>query len=272
MFSTLTIDSEFVDANNNDLLKNLGNLCQRVVKFCQAKMDGVIPDYTKYVDESGSFETFKKEVNELLQAYIKDMKATKLRAGLSTILSISAHGNKLLQDNKLSNQLISEEPERCAAVLGLALNLLQLLANLLFPYMPGTSESILEQLGYKPSADGKYDVHIPDTWTGDLLKPGQTLGEPTLLFSAIPASKLEEWREAFGGEELRLQKAAEAEKAAAKKAAKEKEKEKKRLKKLAAAAAQAPQEGGDGKDSKPEVAGTGPAVDGETELVHRNKA
>lgn len=26
---------EFVDANNNDLLKNLGNLNQRVLKFCQ---------------------------------------------------------------------------------------------------------------------------------------------------------------------------------------------------------------------------------------------
>jgi methionyl-tRNA synthetase len=64
------------------------------------------------------------------------------------------------------------------------------------------------------------------------------LGEPKLLFSAIPASKLEEWRDAFGGEELKKQKAIEAEKAAAKKAAKEKEKEKKRLKKMAAKAAQ----------------------------------
>lgn len=104
--------------------------------------------------------------------------------------------------------------------------------------MPETSESILTQLGQSPDADGKFNVHIPDVWTANALKPGQKLGEPKLLFSAIPASKLEEWRDAFGGEELKKQKAIEAEKAAAKKAAKEKEKEKKRLKKLAAKAAQ----------------------------------
>jgi methionyl-tRNA synthetase len=261
----LTIHSEFIDSNNNDLLKNLGNLCQRVVKFAHAKLDGVVPDYTKYVDESGSFETFKKEVNEHLTTYIKDLKATKLRAGLSTILAISALGNKLLQDNKLSNQLITEEPERCAAVVGLALNLLHLLANLVFPYMPTTSESIMEQLGFTPDAAGRYGVHTTDAWSADAVKPGQKLGEPKLLFSAIPAAKLDEWREAFGGEELRLQKAAEAEKAAAKKAAKEKEKEKKRLKKLAAAAqAEVP-----AKEAK-EVE-KGPAI-GETPLVHRDKA
>jgi methionyl-tRNA synthetase len=258
---------EFIDANNNDLLKNLGNLCQRVVKFAHAKLDGGVPDYTKFVDESGTFGPFKKEVNELLQTYIKDLQATKLRAGLSTILAISSVGNKLLQDNKLSNQLITEEPERCAAVVGLALNLLHLLANLLFPYMPTTSESILVQLGFAPDADAKFVARIPDDWTVDEVKPGQKLGEPTLLFSAIPAAKLDEWRETFGGEELRLQKAAEAEKAAAKKAAKEKEKEKKRLKKLAAAAAAAAQsvDGGEGGEGK------GPAI-GETPLVHRDKA
>jgi len=260
---TNTHAREFIDANNNDLLKNLGNLCQRVVKFAHAKLGGVVPDYTKYVDESGSFSAFKKEVNELLHTYIKDLKATKLRAGLSAILAISAAGNKLLQDNKLSNQLVTEQPERCAAVVGVVLNLLHLLANLAFPYMPTTSESIFAQLGFTPDAEGKFGVHIPDVWEADLVKPGQKLGEPKLLFSAIPAGKLDEWRETFGGEELRLQKAAEAEKAAAKKAAKDKEKEKKRLKKLAAA-----QAAGAGK----EVAAKEKPAIGETPLVHRDKA
>lgn len=262
---------EFIDANNNDLLKNLGNLCQRVVKFAHAKLDGVVPDYTKYVDESGSFDAFKKEVNEHLQAYIKDLKATKLRAGLTTILAISALGNKFLQDNKLNNQLITEEPERCAAVVGTVLNLLHLLANLLFPYMPGTSEGIMAQLGFTPDSEGRYGVHIPDEWTTDAVKPGQKLGEPKLLFSAIPAAKLDEWREAFGGEELRLQKAAEAEKAAAKKAAKEREKEKKKAKKLAATQAAGAGGGKEDAANGAEKGAAGTAI-GETPLVHRNKA
>ncbi|KAL2024694.1 hypothetical protein VTK56DRAFT_6895 [Thermocarpiscus australiensis] len=226
---------EFVDANNNDLLKNLGNLCQRVIKFCQAKMEGVVPAYD--ISKFPRLQQHKEEVNRLLQEYVAELKAIKLRAGLSTVLSISALGNKLLQDNKLSNQLLAEEPDRCRAVVGIALNHVHLLANLLSPYMPAKAQSILKQLGLKgPSEeDPEVPAHIPDTWEADALKPGHAIGAPELLFANIPAAKVEEWREAYGGEELRLQKALEAEKAAAKKAAREKEKEKKRLKKAAQA-------------------------------------
>jgi methionyl-tRNA synthetase len=152
--------------------------------------------------------------------------------------SISGIGNKLLQDNKLSNQLIAEEPERCRAVIGIALNHIHLIAHLLSPYMPEKSQSILRQLGVK-GPDGENSnipAHIPDTWEANDLKPGHAVGTPELLFTNIPAAKIEEWREAYGGEELRKQKEIEAEKAAAKKAAREKEKEKKKLKKAAQAA------------------------------------
>ncbi len=157
--------------------------------------------------------------------------------------SISGIANKLLQDNKLGNQLIAEEPDRCRAVVGIALNHVHLLANILAPYMPEKSQSILRQLGLKAPSEGEdIPVHIPDAWEVDALKPGHAVGTPELLFANIPASKIDEWRDAFGGEELRKQKEIEAEKAAAKKAAREKEKEKRKLKK-AAAAAQAAQDG-----------------------------
>ncbi|AEO57876.1 hypothetical protein MYCTH_2304594 [Thermothelomyces thermophilus ATCC 42464] len=232
---------EFVDANNNDLLKNLGNLCQRVVKFCQAKLEGVVPEYD--LSKFPALLQHKQEVNKLLQDYVTDLKAVKLRAGLATVMSISALGNKLLQDNKLSNQLIAEEPDRCRAVIGLALNHLHLLAQVLSPYMPEKAQSILRQLGIKGSDGETVPARIPDTWEADALKPGHAIGTPELLFSNIPAAKIEEWREAFGGEELRKQKQIEAEKAAARKAAREKEKEKKKLKKAAQAAQAAAAQG-----------------------------
>lgn len=140
-----------------------------------------------------------------------------------------------MQDNKLSNQLIAEEPDRCRAVVGLALNQIHLLANLLSPYMPEKAQSILRQLGVAKAGE-ETPAHIPDTWEANALKPGHAIGEPELLFANIPAAKVEEWREAYGGEELRKQKQIEAEKAAAKKAAREKEKEKKKAKKAAQAA------------------------------------
>jgi methionyl-tRNA synthetase len=203
---------EFVSVNNNELLKNLGNLVLRVIKFCHAKMGGVVPQYTV-------LEEHRANVDALLQAYIANLEAMKLRPGLANVLQISALGNKFLQDNKLDNRLFTEEPERCGTVIGMALNQIHLIASLLSPYMPKIAESIFDQLGVEPLAK------IPDSWDPASLPSGHTLGEPKALFTLIPASKIEEWREAYGGEELRAQKLLAAEKAAAKKEAKRKEKE-----------------------------------------------
>ena len=198
---------EFISVNNNDLLKNVGNFVNRVIKFCHAKMGGVVPHYT-VSDEHQS------NVNTLLTSYNTHLEDMRLRLGLSTILQISALGNKFLQDHKLDNRLFTENPEVCANVIGTALNQIHLLANLLSPFMPKTAESIFEQLGVESMPK------IPDTWAAKTLEEGHKLGESRTLFSMIPAAKLEEWREAYGGSAIREQKLADAEKAAAKKAAK----------------------------------------------------
>ena len=219
---------EFVSTNNNELLKNLGNLVQRVLKFCAAKMDSVVPA-ASYTDDV--IDEHKKQANEILSAYIEHLEATKLRQGVQDILGMSSLGNKFLQDNKLDNRLLTEEPERCHAIIRVALSHIQLLAGILSPYMPGTSEAILRQLGLGP------EPSIPDTWDFASIPDGHRIGEPQPLFAIIPAAKVDEWRLAYGGEELRRQKELAAEKAAAKKASKQRSKEKKKLEKSAAAAA-----------------------------------
>lgn len=138
-----TGDSEFewdgfIASNNNELLKNLGNFVNRVIKFVNSKIyDSVVPDYTKFTDEY--FEEHKKEVNAALAVYIEELEAVKLKAGLATAMRVSALGNKLLQDNKLDNKLATEQPEKCAAVVGAALNHIHLLASLIQPYMYASS-------------------------------------------------------------------------------------------------------------------------------------
>lgn len=129
-------------------------------------------------------------------------------------MHISALGNKLLQDNKLDNRLFNEERERCDAVIGLALNHIQLLASILEPYMPDTAAGICKQLGIAAEA------RIPDRWTAGNIAAGHKIGEPALLFTQIKPEKEEEWREAYGGEEVKRQKALAAEKKAAKAAKK----------------------------------------------------
>jgi methionyl-tRNA synthetase len=217
---------EFVDANNNELLKNVGNLVQRTLKFCVAKMDGVVPK-AEFTDEETekAFAHHKAEANQILASYTEHMEATKLRQGIANILQFSGLGNKLLQDNKLDGRLLAEKPAQCNSVISIALSHIHLLAGLLSPYMPTTSEAILKQLGLEAKPT------ISETWTFDSVPAGHKLGTPAPLFSVIPAAKVEEWKEAYGGEELKRQKALQAEKAAAKKAQKQKQKERKQQQK-----------------------------------------
>ncbi|KAK0390123.1 hypothetical protein NLU13_3696 [Sarocladium strictum] len=219
---------EFIDTNNNELLKNVGNFCQRVLKFCAAKMDGVVPDGSTYTDDG--LEAHKENARRVLGDYIEHMEATRLRFGVADILTFSALGNKLLQDNKLDGKLLTEQPERCNAVISLALHHIHLLASLLAPYMPGVTTNILTQLGLDEATS---PAHIPDpaSWAFNALPAGHKLGTPASLFATIPAAKLEEWRDAYGGEELKRQKALAAEKLAAKKAKKLADKERKKLEK-----------------------------------------
>jgi methionyl-tRNA synthetase len=219
---------EFIDANNNELLKNIGNYCNRVLKFCQAKLDSKVPE-AKYTDET--IDTHKAQSNQVLASYLEHLEATKLRAGIADILELSSLGNKFLQSNKLDGRLLTEEPERCASVISIAINHVLLIANVLSPYMPGTSELIFKQLGLEPT------LTIPEKWDFNMVPAGHTIGTPSPLFSIIPAAKLEEWRDLYGGEELKRQKALAAEKAAAKAAAKKAKKDKSKEKKAAEKAA-----------------------------------
>lgn len=225
------------------LTDSQGNFCNRVVKFVNSKVyDSVVPNWTEYTD--GALEEHKKDVNSHLKRYIFELDAVKLKAGLVTAMHISSLGNSLLQHNKLGtsifipvgqrfvelailirdvvpdNKLATDEPQRCAAVVGLAINHVHLLASVIAPYMPATSQSILEQLNASL-------LIIPDHWEAASIEPGHKIGQAAYLFSQIKPEREQEWRERFGGEEARRQKLLEEEKRAKKKAEKERRKQKK---------------------------------------------
>lgn len=135
-----TGDSEFtwgsfISCNNNSLLKNFGNSLNRVLKFVNSQYyNNTVPNWTKY--HEASYDTWKEIVNRLLAQYIEELDAVKLRFTSATILQVSQARNSLLQSNKLDNHLVVNEPSKCAAVVGLTVTLIHLLAALVYPYMP----------------------------------------------------------------------------------------------------------------------------------------
>ncbi|KAL7276478.1 methionine--tRNA ligase mes1 [Rhizina undulata] len=184
---------DFVTKNNSELLSNLGNFVNRLIKYVNAKYAGVIPDYTKLINDP-SFDPYKESVNKLLKGYIDELENVHLRAGLEKAMMISAEGNRFLQDNKLDNNLFTNFPDKAAAVVGFGINLIYLVSAIIYPYMPATAISITKQLNAPLRS-------IPDIFDVQDLLPGHVIGKPEYLFTRIDEKKEDEWRAKYGGKQ-----------------------------------------------------------------------
>ena len=142
-----------------------------------------------------------RDINLRLTEYRELMDSTKLRAGMATMMLISARGNQYLQDSGLDNTLFSSQPERCAQVILNAINLIYVLSVLVHPFMPTTSTQILEQLNAPARS-------LPSAFSIDIL-PGHTLGKAEHLFKKIEnlnGSQEKAWQTQFGGDPIVAQK------------------------------------------------------------------
>ncbi|KAH8832153.1 tRNA synthetases class I (M)-domain-containing protein [Flagelloscypha sp. PMI_526] len=195
--------ADLVNHNNAILLNNFGNFVNRALKFTSSQYDSLIPttaDKPGPLDPSTLPSTdpdlaWLTKINSLIAKYTAEMDQVKLRSGLETLMAISSEGNTYLQSSGLNKALLTSQPERCATVISRALNLIWVLSALVEPFMPSIATSILEQLNAPKRVvpkDGMLSV--------DLLG-GHKIGEPKHLFGKIEESKVEGWRERFGGAE-----------------------------------------------------------------------
>ncbi|KAM0789573.1 hypothetical protein ACM66B_000382 [Microbotryomycetes sp. NB124-2] len=194
---------DFVARNNGELLNNIGNFVNRMIKFVNAKFDSVLPDpkngEVEYDSSSSSAaypfaeedESFVNDIDALLKSYNDAMSHQKLRLGLLTAMQLSARGNLFISENHLDNTLLANNPARCAEVVLLSINLIYLVSSVIHPFMPSTADQIVEQLDAEPRS-------IPDSFSIDLL-PGHKLSLAKHLFTRIDPSNVATWRAQFGG-------------------------------------------------------------------------
>lgn len=184
--------SDFVAKNNSELLANLGNLVNRIVKFVGAKYNGVIPVFD--AKNIPNYNEFESDINELLANYNEAMEAVSIRKGLELAMAISARGNQFLQDNKLDNSLYENFPDKSDAVIGVGLNFVYLIGSLVSPFIPETSTQINEILN-APS------LAIPNKF--NLVLDGEhCINKPQYLFKRIDEKKIDEWRSLYGGKQV----------------------------------------------------------------------
>ncbi|KAK4695635.1 methionyl-tRNA synthetase, partial [Phenoliferia sp. Uapishka_3] len=211
-----TSDSEFtwddfVARNNSELLNNLGNFVNRMLKFVNAKYESILPDPSSSSTSSSSSTVdyslpesarafaeedaaFVSDIDGFLASFVNDMDHQKIRSALATIMQISARGNQFIQDNRVDNALLVSNPARAAQVVLATINLIYVLSALVHPFMPSTSDEILKQLNATPRS-------IPDKFEIVLL-PGHHIGTASHLFGKIDLSNIEKWRGQFGGDSV----------------------------------------------------------------------
>ena len=176
---TITYET-IIERFNSDLANTLGNLVNRTVAMNNKYFGGVIQsaDVKEDIDDelvSMALDTLP-QVAKLLDTY-------KVSDALSKIFDLAKRCNKYI-DETMPWALAKDEEKkaRLGTVLYNLLEGIRFVAVLLKPFMPETSDKILEQIGT--------DINTLESLaTFGALKAGDSVGTATPLFSRLDAEK-----------------------------------------------------------------------------------
>ena len=176
---------------NKDLADVLGNFVSRVTKFCRGKFGETVPEGGSYGPAEAAVSA---EISKRLLAYQNNMEAIELRKAAADLRAIWVAGNEYLQ-SAAPWSAYKESPEKAAAIVRFALNLIRLYGVLSAPYIPDASNAVLAAMGEKDAA-----------WPDDLdealtaLPAGHSFATPDVLFAKISDERREELEARFAGQ------------------------------------------------------------------------
>ena len=162
--------SDFGSKNNNELVKNLGNLCNRFLKLLE-KRGGQVPTSGAMTPADTDFLTLS---HQSVRRYVEELGAVNIKAGLKTAMELSAMANNYLQEQQLWTMKAEEQKDRSNAVIFVAANVLKLVGLLMEPYMPSFSAKLYEQMG------------LPSTESNGVLRTVAE-GDATVILTLVPA-------------------------------------------------------------------------------------
>ncbi len=171
---------DFQARNNNELVAIFGNFINRALVLTQKYYDGKVPalgslnDYDKQTLEE--FVNVKADVEKYLNNF-------RFRDAQKEAMTLARIGNKYLADTE-PWKVAKTDMDRVATILHLSLQIAANLAIAFEPFLPFTSVKLRKMLGIT-----SFD------WTNlgkiDLLKVGDVLGTPELLFDKIEDEAIE---------------------------------------------------------------------------------
>jgi methionyl-tRNA synthetase len=175
-------EEAFVQRLNSDLANDLGNLVSRTITMAIKYCDGKVPEVDSQNKETVLRETALKTVEEVEISF----KAMSLHKALIAIWDFINVTNKYIVENEPWS--LGKDPanrEKLTAIMYNLLSALRSISILLSPFMPQTSEKIMQQIG---AAEDK-NLNLDSIKKNEDLKAGSPLSRGDSLFPRITQGK-----------------------------------------------------------------------------------
>lgn len=171
---------DFQTRNNSELVAILGNFVNRAMVLLHKYFDGKVPAAGELLDIDREMMAQTRESIEKLSA---DIETFKFRDALKEAMNVARIGNKYLADCE-PWKVYKEDPARVATILNLSMQLCANICVIFEPFTPFMAARLAEWLGIK---ELRWDM----TGKFDLLKEGDAVEKPSLLFEKIEDSVVE---------------------------------------------------------------------------------
>ena len=171
---------DFQERNNSELVAVYGNFVNRALQLTKKYWNGVVPacGELQEVDKKAiaEFKDVKEKVEQFLDVF-------KFREAQKEAMNLARIGNKYITACE-PWKVWKTDPKRVETILNISLQLVANLAIAFEPFLPFSSEKLRKM------------INMPNfEWTQlgstDLLKAGDQLGEPELLFEKIEDEVIE---------------------------------------------------------------------------------
>jgi methionyl-tRNA synthetase len=202
----------FLTRVNNELVAAWGNLVNRMLGFAYKRFDGVVPEPGELTAEDkamlAAVEAGFDEIGGLIER-------VRLKEGLERAMMLVKDANAYL-DRREPWKTIKQDKDDAAKAVYTILRVIDNLAVILAPYLPFSSQQVLDYLGYDERLFGDLDIvtyseterdhkalvydgsKASGTWTVRELPAGQALRKPSPLFTKLEPEIVEQEREYLG--------------------------------------------------------------------------
>ncbi|MDQ8141653.1 methionine--tRNA ligase [Chryseobacterium sp. CFS15] len=168
---------DFQTKNNSELVGIFGNFINRVAVLIHKYYDGTVPQGDVNAPELAEINKSAKEISGFLENY-------EFRNSLTALMNLARFGNQYLQAEEPWKS-IKDNPEKAAHSLFVGAQIAVALAQLCEPFMPFSSEKLLNMFNVQKS-----DWNTVETKTV-LIETGHQINESSLLFSKIEDDVIE---------------------------------------------------------------------------------